>query len=255
MYSQQNIEAFYALIGSLPGNQWKQLENFDFIRTANSIWPNQLLNLKVGDYSTAQLLDKLEEQVKSGQIPHILMCAPHGTSAYLMEALTQRPYKTSTWSAMSHQLKTIDQAYSSTTFSIERLKNKQELKQWLTLVETELMVNHPLDHNTFEALLKHPDCYFFLGHHQNKAVTTALLFCTEDTAGIYLVATAASSRKQGFGKQMTLHCLSQAKALRCKQVDIQATDMGKTVYQSLGFEDHGAIQVFRIGENTILKVT
>jgi hypothetical protein len=37
-YSQKNIEQLFRLIGSFPGQNFRQAEYFDFIQTKGSVW-------------------------------------------------------------------------------------------------------------------------------------------------------------------------------------------------------------------------
>jgi len=108
------------------------------------------------------------------------------------------------------------------------------------------MLGQKLNDNVFSSLLQTENCYFLLGMLENKPVCTALLFCSNHQAGIYLIATSADARKKGFGTEITLYCLERAKALNCTSIFLQATDAGYNLYKKMGFENNGDITIYRL---------
>ena len=98
----------------------------------------------------------------------------------------------------------------------------------------------------FNSLFLRKECHFFLGFVNNQPVATSFLFKKSNIAGIYLVSTLKAHRKKGVGTQMAHKCLELAKVLNSTNVELQATDSGKKIYESLGFKNYGIINVFRI---------
>ena len=56
-----------------------------------------------------------------------------------------------------------------------------------------------------------------------------------DLAGIYAVATLPDARGRGIGTAMTLHAMAEGKRRGAEAAVLQATDMGKPVYEKIGF--------------------
>ncbi len=248
MYEQHNIEELYALIGSLPGQEFSRGAHIDFIKTSHSIWPNQLINLRATQSELDGLLDDLENKVESGQLPSIYMGNPSADEPSILEGLNSRGYKTGQWTAMSHDLEIIQKIPTAPGIEIKAISSIEEMAVFIRIVETELMGGAEINHQIFNTLLNHSSCHFFLAYEQNLAVGCGLLFIGSDSGGIYIVATAASHRKKGIGSLITNTCLKKAKELKCKKVDLQATALGKSVYAALGFKVFGDIPVFKIGK-------
>ena len=56
-----------------------------------------------------------------------------------------------------------------------------------------------------------------------------------DTAGIYWVATAEQHRGRGFGVVITRSAVDEAARRGCCMVGLQASPLGKPVYERMGF--------------------
>lgn len=76
------------------------------------------------------------------------------------------------------------------------------------------------------------------------AVATSALVTTGDMAGIYCVATLESHRRQGLGAAITSATLAAAWDAGYRVATLQASKMGRGVYERLGFRDVFSIQAY-----------
>jgi ribosomal protein S18 acetylase RimI-like enzyme len=93
-------------------------------------------------------------------------------------------------------------------------------------------------------MLEIPDFEFYAGYDGGVAVATAALFVTHRTAGVYNVATLESHRGRGYGRAMTAHALRRGHELGCVMASLQSSEMGRSVYARMGFEDAGVYRTF-----------
>lgn len=176
------------------------------------------------------------------------MLKPDLNSQSLSKMINKRNYKSSLWYAMTHNLNHITTLKPDIDFQIIQVDNKNDLSNWLSIVQEELMGNLPLSTTIFYPLLNDDNCSFFLGLYKQQPVATSLLFVNDKIVGIYLVSTKKSARKKGFGLKMTNECLTKTRELQCTAVELQATELGKGIYKILGFTNQGKINVFKINK-------
>lgn len=93
----------------------------------------------------------------------------------------------------------------------------------------------------------HPNVSMFLGYVENKPVCTSILVVSGPIAGVYWVSTLPDYRRRGFGTAMSWHAVTTGHALGCEIATLQASIMGRPVYEKMGFKvttDFQRYQVF-----------
>lgn len=97
-----------------------------------------------------------------------------------------------------------------------------------------------------ERLRAYPDHHFarFAGLVDGEIVATAEVLSAGDLAGIYLVSTAKAFRGRGFASTLTGHALQVARDRGARGATLQASGMGRPVYEALGFETVSMIDAY-----------
>ncbi|MBK7966134.1 MAG: hypothetical protein IPK10_13215 [Bacteroidetes bacterium] len=103
------------------------------------------------------------------------MLNPNTKFNSLGDKLRQRAYKSGLWCAMTHSLNDVSLKHANPNFKVLRVQNKNDLREWLSIVEEELMDGKSLDMVVFTNLLENNNCYFFLGLERDEPVATS--FC------------------------------------------------------------------------------
>lgn len=85
----------------------------------------------------------------------------------------------------------------------------------------------------------------YVGFVGGMAVATSTLVPTPPTAGVYNVATVDRFRRRGIGEAMTWHCVLRGAARGCSVGALQASLMGKPVYERMGFRTVAPYRTFR----------
>ncbi|SDM13566.1 GNAT family N-acetyltransferase [Aliiruegeria lutimaris] len=75
----------------------------------------------------------------------------------------------------------------------------------------------------------------FTAYLDGEPVAVSSLVITEGLAGVYAVATLPNARKRGLGTAMTLHAMAEGKRRGARMATLQATTMGRPIYEKIGF--------------------
>ena len=84
-------------------------------------------------------------------------------------------------------------------------------------------------------LVASPDVALYVGYLDGAPVVSGLGIRTGRTIGVYNIATVPDARRRGFGKAMTARVVADGAAAGCDVAVLQASDMGKPIYERMGF--------------------
>ena len=79
------------------------------------------------------------------------------------------------------------------------------------------------------------DTDYYVGYLDGAPVATAALVVSHRVAGIANVATDPAHRGRGIGEAMTWHAVRRGKAMGCVMANLQASEMGRPIYERMGF--------------------
>ncbi len=86
----------------------------------------------------------------------------------------------------------------------------------------------------------------YIGYFQGKPICTAELTMTENIAGLYNVCTLEIFRRKGFARTMIEFCLEEARKSGCSSTVLQASLMGISLYEKIGFKPVGEYKEFKL---------
>jgi len=84
-------------------------------------------------------------------------------------------------------------------------------------------------------LWRRPGRIVYVGYVEGEPVTTGLGARTGRTIGVYNISTIESARKRGYGEAMTARVAADGHAAGCDVAILQASDMGRPIYERLGY--------------------
>ena len=97
-----------------------------------------------------------------------------------------------------------------------------------------------------EFIPKNSPSGLFLGYVDDKPVTTSMGYISAGVMGIYNIATIPEYRKRGYGRLMTADLIIKSINAELRGSILQSSDMGKRVYEKLGFETKYYQKQFKI---------
>lgn len=85
--------------------------------------------------------------------------------------------------------------------------------------------------------LTRPRTHFWVGYAEGQPVASSALIVIGDVAGINFIGTLGAFRGRGFGEQMTWAAVNGGAEAGCGVAVLQASEIGKPVYERMGFRD------------------
>jgi len=90
-----------------------------------------------------------------------------------------------------------------------------------------------------QATLRH-----YVGFLDGRPAGVVTSFQDGETVGIYNVATAGEYRRRGIGSALTAHAIREGQAVGGKLAVLQSSEMGVSVYRTLGFSEEVKIDFY-----------
>lgn len=81
-----------------------------------------------------------------------------------------------------------------------------------------------------------PQIENYVGVVEGEVVATSTLLVSHGVAGVHNVGTLGSHRRRGIGEAMTAHAVARGAAQGCPSASLQASEMGRPVYERMGFK-------------------
>jgi len=85
----------------------------------------------------------------------------------------------------------------------------------------------------------------YLGTVDDEPVAVSSVFVDGGVAGVYNVATLESHRRRGIGKAMTWRSVLRGREAGCSVAVLEASELGKPVYERMGFRVVAPYKTFR----------
>jgi GNAT superfamily N-acetyltransferase len=179
-------------------------------------------------------LAPLEDFYRGQQVPRWRVQVPPGNAA-AEQALARRGYQPQ-GSSGAMGLSLADTDLEPPSLPLERLQHQEEL------VPLNAEAFGPRVFLPLEPWHSHPQARMhLLGVREGgRLLSGGLAYDVEDTAGIYLVATAPRARGRGLATEVMRGLLMDARARGCAAAVLQSTELGFNVYRRVGFRDLGA---------------
>ena len=85
------------------------------------------------------------------------------------------------------------------------------------------------------SLIGRADVPIYVGYEHGVPVSTGLGIRSDRTIGVYHIATVEAARGRGYGAAITRRVVADGVAAGCDVAILQASDMGYSIYERLGF--------------------
>lgn len=146
---------------------------------------------------------------------------------------------------MSLNLNKIHSCPRNNKISVKQITTEYEiLNLWVSLVVKSYNIIDVLSFQKYvSCLINKAD--FYIGYYEDKPAATNMTIFRDDTIDIHWIGTVPEYRKKGLGEIVTCFPLLQRDTQATKSI-LYASDMGKPLYEKMGFAVEGACHVYKL---------
>lgn len=233
--TRANIENLTALwrTASLPFNGYFEKNGFNYCAVAASEWPNRLWFTRDIDRELITAAQQATAHVSTGLVLPYWDIYNSGSSEILDTMGFERR---SEQIGMSLKLGSAFPEKSHLTY--ELVNNHSAAKLWTAIFSSAFgyLVNDDILLHTGNEIK------YYLAFHQGQPVGTAILYITDNIAGIHSVGIIPEMRRQGLAGDIMHFILNKAIQAGAEYATLQASAMGKGLYFQLGFTEEFRIK-------------
>lgn len=232
---QANISNLTSLwqTAAAPFNACFASDDFNHCHIENSDWPNRLwFEKEITESSLNAAKTKLFSSSKQLTVPCWDM---HGNNSNeLLKAIGLK--EKSAQIGMSLELKARPQ--KQLRLNLERVANADQARAWAEIYPKAFgyRISQEIIERSYHII------EFYLATYLNEPIGTTMVYKTGDIIGIHGVGILPDQRRQGFAEEIMEFALNRAVILGASHVTLQASVMGKGLYDKLGFREDFSIR-------------
>jgi ribosomal protein S18 acetylase RimI-like enzyme len=193
------------------------------------------LNKEDMDFRIQQMIS----YIKAGVMPDSLLITPNTEPANLAELLSQKGFSIDA-SGLCMLMK-LDDYISQTPYSnnveVVNVRNKEQLRKWLDIVNVSLFGCELVTIEQFNDIFNLENTYFYLGLLDGEAATTCMTITHGDTSVLEIVATLKEYRCKGVATMTIDKALVDLRKKDIKTISLRAETDGINVYKRIGFKE------------------
>ncbi|PWQ94684.1 GNAT family N-acetyltransferase [Leucothrix arctica] len=128
----------------------------------------------------------------------------------------------------------------SKVMPLREVKTTYDLRRWVAVASASF--GYQVSESVIEKLTNDDSIKLLFLEREGEVVATALLYKTGGVIGIHQVGVLPSERGQGLAYEVMLQVIKVCKEWRGQYISLQASAMGLSTYQRLGFESQFEIR-------------
>lgn len=150
--------------------------------------------------------------------------------------------------AMQLDLAQIKSVNNDSEIIIKEVVNDADMEIWISIVSRSYGMTNPPEFAKFIHEIKQragkAGIRFYCGFYQNTPISVSFTLMHDDVVGLHWVGTLPEYRNKGAGLMVSLKPLLDARERGYKTAILFASEMGKSVYERLGFKEYATYKVY-----------
>ncbi|MBC9796688.1 GNAT family N-acetyltransferase [Sinomicrobium weinanense] len=223
----ENLTSLWATVSS-PFKSYHTNGFFDYATVPDSDWPNRLwFNRDITEHTVKDILNILKSSQVKLTVPYWDIYDSRSYELLESEGFTQ------IFEQVGMSLPLTTHFPQADRLDIRPVSNRDEASAWATLYPK------AFGYRIGENILLHTgkEVSYFLVCFQDQPIGTAIIHYTGRVAGIHGVGVIPEMRRKGFAEEIMRFTLNKAIDAGAQYATLQASAMGKGLYDKLGFTE------------------
>jgi ribosomal protein S18 acetylase RimI-like enzyme len=235
----KNLTSLWILAGLAAGD-FTNHKDYATSRVEGSEWPNKLW------FHYEPTLDVLDEVLQKVNLQGLGLTIWNTTNSQMDEFLEYGGGSVKSCLSGMH-LRLQGDYRSENKLTVRRVNTTEQAKIWSKVFYN--CFGYLIDSRTVELTMN--AVRYFLGYNNGEPVGTAVLFLdSQGTAGIHSMGVLPEQRRRGFAEELLLNLLKEATSEGAIYATLQASELGKGIYQRLGFTEDFKMKNYSQNLNT-----
>jgi len=231
--------------GKTPGFEWIETSDLTiFISGMDFSMFNCVLRTNLDQANAEKRIAETVELLRQRRVPFVWRIRKMDEPADLHVLLEKYGLRRSEELGMAIDLDELKTPRPPPGFKLERAKGKDRLEAYVRLLIPAYQAP-PSMVEPFIRMILHTDLgdsfRHYIGHLDGRPVAASSVLLASGVAGLYNVATMPDVRGKGIGAFMSSAPLLEARENGYRIGVLQASDMGRPVYERLGFQNRGRL--------------
>lgn len=213
-------------------------QTYSFFPNRYSDWLRRII-LKTGQLPQNRLLSELPELIHSVGNQLVLSWEEDREITEALLSLNYNIYESQAGMFLPDSNRfVLQEKTSDPSITFKRLTDGGEIQVWLSLVNEAFGSMDESD--LYRIALSDEAFHFYAAFLQDEMVATAFTFQNQESIGLYSVTTSPSYRNRGIASRLVVGIIAENESPL--PFTLQATKMGKGIYDKLGFLEIGTFR-------------
>ncbi len=203
-------------------------EFYSWAKNSYKEWFSRFYDINIKPGKEEFVINNIIQEIKSGKTPDTLLIKE--PTKDLEDEIKLNFTNIVEQTLMSYDLTGIE--VNENYENVKVIETQEDFLEWY---KAAIEVFGDTDIRLFENFLEDDEITFLAGYINGEIASTTMVYIQGEVAGLHLVGTAEKYRGKGLGSITTKYALKYAKNRGCHTYVLQASKMGKTIYDKIGF--------------------
>ncbi len=237
-----NLTGFYHAIAGYAGLTTGKCRGIEFVMNRSGDWPSYILG---GQNISSEDLSELSERMRAGKLPSFWLRKTGLRDDFDSMATELGIRQVTSWTGMEMERNNpAGRVPPDDNCLVERISGEQELREWLKVVNQEVMSGKQIHYQLFKKALGTPEFEFFRIIRQKKTLATLLGYSKDGIAGLYMISTKSGFRGRGYGTWVTSESIDYYIRKGIRKFVLHSTTAGYPLYRKLGFRENSRFGIY-----------